>query len=138
MSVEGAYRLRQRWDGAAFANAWEAALGQAIDRLSDAALSRALHGVATPVFYKGEQIGERRKFDEPLTRFLLRCRAPDRYSGWTNNKEVQTTDAQADWFDEARQALVDEAIGGRSIDAGREENGAGNGDDSLDSGGDGS
>ena len=65
-----------------------------------------MHGVATPVFYKGEQIGERRKFDEGLTRFLLRCRAPDRYSGWTNNKEVRAPDERATWFDEARSALI--------------------------------
>ena len=44
--------------------------------------SRALHGVPRPIFYKGEQVGEWRHYDERLTMFLLRTRRPDRYGRW--------------------------------------------------------
>jgi hypothetical protein len=40
--------------------------------LAHAALERALNGVERPVFYKGEQVGSYRRYDESLTRALLR------------------------------------------------------------------
>ena len=80
MSRESAYRLRARTDAAAFRNAWEAALDYAYHRLGEAALDRALNGVPIPIFYKGEQIGGRRHFDERLTQFLLRVRDPIRHA----------------------------------------------------------
>ena len=58
------------------------ALDFAITRLEHAALGRALNGVATPVFFQGQQVGERRHYDERLTLFLLRYRAPARYGAW--------------------------------------------------------
>jgi len=79
MSAKSAYGLRARLDAQSFRYAWEAALDHAIQRLSDAAFSRALNGVARPVFFQGEQVGERRYYDENLTRFLLRYRDPVRY-----------------------------------------------------------
>ena len=82
MSESSAYQLRRRPDAVHFRQAWEAAVAHAIRRLSDAAMSRALHGVARPVFYKGEQIGERRYFDERLTQFMLRYNDPVRYGRW--------------------------------------------------------
>ena len=80
MGVESAYRLRSRPDAQAFRVAWDLALDYAIRRLSDAAFSRALHGTVVPHFYKGEQVGEHRRFDSALTRFLLRYRDPVRYA----------------------------------------------------------
>lgn len=35
-----------------------------------------------PLFYKGEQVGEWREYDERLTMFLLRYRRPARYGAW--------------------------------------------------------
>lgn len=87
MSVNSAYALRTRLDAQRFRFAWEAALDHAIQRLSDAAFSRALNGVARPVFFQGEQIGERRYYDENLTRFLLRYRDPIRY-GKSNDQHI--------------------------------------------------
>lgn len=107
MSVESAYRLRQRGDAAGFARAWDAALAQAIARLSDAALSRALHGAVTPIFYKGEQIGERRRFDENLTRFLRRSRAPQIYKPLPANAFVQTIEDAGVAFDRAKEFVLD-------------------------------
>ena len=37
------------------------------------------NGVVRPVFYKGEQVGEWRHFDERLTMFLLRFRRRHRF-----------------------------------------------------------
>jgi hypothetical protein len=82
VTTHSAYRLRARADAASFRAAWDAALDLAIDRLADAAFSRALHGVARPIFYQGEQVGERRHYDERLTMFLLRYRDPARFGAW--------------------------------------------------------
>ena len=88
MSATSAYALRRRLDAAGFRQAWDHALDYGIRRLSDAAFSRALNGVAQPVFYKGEQVGERRRFDERLTMFLLRYRDPTRYGAWLDQREA--------------------------------------------------
>lgn len=82
ISTTAAYELRRRVEAQSFRIAWDLALDYAIQRLSDAAFSRAIHGVAQPIFYKGEQVGERRKYDERLTQFLLRYRDPVRYGAW--------------------------------------------------------
>lgn len=82
MSDSAAYKLRRRPCGAAFREAWDAALDYALHRLEAAAMSRALHGVARPVFYKGEQVGEWRGYDERLTMFLLKSRRPARFGKW--------------------------------------------------------
>ena len=77
-----AYRLRRESTSEHFRRAWDAALDHAVARLSDAAIGRALNGTTRPVFFKGEQIGERRYFDERLTMFILRYRDPARYGKW--------------------------------------------------------
>jgi hypothetical protein len=82
ISTTAAYALRGQVRAQSFRLAWDMALDHAIQRLSDAAYSRAIHGVVQPIFYKGEQIGERRRYDERLTMFLLRYRNPERYGAW--------------------------------------------------------
>ena len=82
MSDSSAYQLRRRPCGAALRHAWDAALDYALHRLEQVALSRALNGVPRPVFYKGEQVGEWREYDERLTMFLLRYRRAHRFGGW--------------------------------------------------------
>lgn len=89
MTTHSAYRLRARPDASVFRQSWDVALDFAIRRLSDAAFGRALNGVATPVFFQGEQIGERRRFDERLTMFLLRYRDPVRYGAWLDGMEAR-------------------------------------------------
>ena len=89
MSVKSAYALRARPEALSFRHAWEAALAQAVQRLSDAALSRAIHGVPRPVFFGGERVGEWRHFDERLTMFLLRYRDPVRYGRWLDRMEMR-------------------------------------------------
>lgn len=97
MQPSSAYALKRRHDALSFRQAWDHALDYAIGRLSDAAYSRALNGVARPVFHKGEQVGERRYFDERLTQFLLRYRDPLRYGAW-HDKMIfqQASDGPAD------------------------------------------
>ena len=89
MSVQSAYALRRRVDAQGFRIAWDAALDYAVRRLSDAVFSRAIYGVARPVFYQGEQVGERRYFDERLAMFILRYRDPKRYGAWLDGYAVE-------------------------------------------------
>jgi hypothetical protein len=88
MSRTAAYALRRRRDAQAFRMAWDAAMDTAVARLADAALARAINGVPVPIFHGGEQVGERRHFNERLTMFLLRYRAPERYGNWLDRKEA--------------------------------------------------
>ena len=89
MGTSSAYQLRNRLGSKSFRQAWDAALDMAVERLSSAAFSRAIHGVTTPIFFKGEQIGERRRYDERLTQFLLRYRDPVRYGAWLDDCEAR-------------------------------------------------
>jgi hypothetical protein len=79
LSARSAYALRQHSVAESFRAAWDAALDFAIKRLSDAAFSRAIHGVSRPIMHKGEIVGERRYYDERLTMFMLRYRDPVTY-----------------------------------------------------------
>ena len=87
MSKASAYALRQRPDAEAFRLAWDAALDYSVSRLADAAMARAIHGVAIPIFHKGEQVGERRHYNERLTMFLLRSRYPEKYGKMLEQSE---------------------------------------------------
>jgi hypothetical protein len=89
MSRESAYALRRRPDAQAFRLAWAAAKDVMVERLDDAAMSRAINGVPVPIFHNGEQVGERRHFDERLTMFLLRYRDPVRYGRWLDRMEMR-------------------------------------------------
>ena len=82
MSDSAAYGLRRKPVGAAFRQAWDAALDYSLHRLEQDAVTRSRHGVARPIFHKGEQVGEWRHHDERLTMFLLRSRRPERYGKW--------------------------------------------------------
>lgn len=79
LSATSAYNLRRRPDAQAFRLAWDAAIDFGMRRLVDAALARAVHGVAVPIFYKGEQVGERREYPEHLAMFLMRAHDPARF-----------------------------------------------------------
>jgi hypothetical protein len=114
ISARSAYKLRARPDASTFRQAWDVALDYAIRRLGDAALSRALHGVARPVFFKGEQIGERRHYDERLTMFLLRYRDPVRYGAWNDGMEARRhPDGAGIFFAHALNAVLDAAYSPR-------------------------
>ena len=86
-SRASAYRLRADPNATSFRLAWEVALDHAIRGIADAAYSRALTGVVTPIYYRGEQVGERVRHDERLVMFLLRYRDPLRY-GRANDRSL--------------------------------------------------
>jgi len=79
MSRESAYQLYHRPSAFAFRRGWDAALDCSLRLVEDEAWSRAVNGVARPIFYQGEQVGEYRHYDERLTMFLLRSYRPERY-----------------------------------------------------------
>ena len=79
MASEGAYALRRAPGAESFAAAWEAALVSGVQRLTDIAFERAIEGVPVPIFHKGEQVGERRWYNDRLLMFVLRHHQPDRY-----------------------------------------------------------
>jgi hypothetical protein len=69
-----AYKLRLLPEAQSFRVAWEAAMAQGVRLLADTALARALDGVEEPVFWKGEQIGTKRRYNDRLLMFLLQNR----------------------------------------------------------------
>lgn len=71
MSRDSAYKLRARLAGTPFDLAWEGALENGVRQVAHEAIDRAINGVVQPVYYKGEQVGERRVFNENLTRLIL-------------------------------------------------------------------
>jgi hypothetical protein len=119
MSVASAYKLRRVAEAQSFRTAWDAALDHAIGRLSDAAFGRALNGVTRPVFFQGEQVGERRYYDERLTMFLLRYRDPLRYAKTLDEMIYSGSKAGAAYRLYRATRLVDEDA--RIAAAGEEE-----------------
>ena len=82
MSDSSAYRLRRQPNALSFREAWDIAESLSAPRLDQAVRSRCINGVPRPIFYKGEQVGEWRHFDERLAMFLLRHHRPQRYGHW--------------------------------------------------------
>ncbi|MDE2560895.1 MAG: CHRD domain-containing protein [Sphingomonadales bacterium] len=69
MSFQSAYVLRRR--DALFAAGWDAALLRARELAEDTLMARALHGVTETVYYRGEAVGSRTRFDPRLLLALL-------------------------------------------------------------------
>lgn len=86
MSEVGAYQLRRAPGGEDFARAWAEAQAVGVEKLADAAMERALYGVPVPVFHKGEQVGERRWYNDRLAMFVLRHQDPERYGMTPGNR----------------------------------------------------
>jgi len=79
MSRESVRKLRRRPCGRAFRDACDAALDCGYADVEEAAMERSKNGVARPIFFKGEQVGEWRHYDERLAMFLLRFRRRHRF-----------------------------------------------------------
>ncbi|ARU16478.1 hypothetical protein [Croceicoccus marinus] len=124
MTPEGAYLLRRHKHGEEFRKAWEAALALGVQRLEDAAMERAIHGVEVPVYHFGQIVGTRRVYNDRLLMFLLRNRAPERFAA-DGAKALSAVDAamlarlkrewRAEW--EAEQAEKDERREAELIDS---------------------
>lgn len=76
MSAKSAYRLRDRAGAASFRAAWDVALDQGRAIAIDTAIARAMQGEVVPVFYRGLQVGERRRYDNRLLIGALRGWSP--------------------------------------------------------------
>ena len=73
-SAKSAYALRHRaGPDSGFTRAWDRALARGREQALDTAIDRALTGEATPVFYRGRQVGERRRYDNGLLIAALRA-----------------------------------------------------------------
>ena len=112
MSQQSAYRLRSRADAVSFRQAWAIAIDHGVGRLADKAMARAMDGVVVPIFYRGEQVGEKRVFNERLTTFLLRAHDPIRYGAWRDRVPgyEQPADAPARLFGEAVRRVAQDAL----------------------------
>jgi hypothetical protein len=71
MTKQSAYALRRRAPSSMFSFAWDAAMKLARPMLLDTAMERAIDGVAVPIIRGGEQVGERRVYNDRLLMFLL-------------------------------------------------------------------
>ncbi|HSJ79425.1 MAG TPA: hypothetical protein VK913_11885, partial [Erythrobacter sp.] len=80
MSQAGAYQLRRQPGAESFAAAWHAALDCGVQRVEDVVMDRALNGVEEPLYSYGKLIGTRRRYNDRLLMFILRNRAPERFS----------------------------------------------------------
>ena len=96
MSRASAYALRRHAASTSFREAWDAAIDSALHLLEDAAIGRAIHGVARPIFYKGEQVGEWRQHDERMAMFLLRYRRQQRFGPWIDRIGAPDPDGDFD------------------------------------------
>jgi hypothetical protein len=76
MTAEGAYTLRLAPNSESFCAAWQAAQESGLRGLHDIAMERARDGVAVPVYYRGEQVGEKRWYNDRLLMFLMKHNAP--------------------------------------------------------------
>lgn len=62
-----------------YAEAFAAAKDEFVEVLEVEARRRAADGTLEPVFFKGEQCGEIRKYSDTLMIFLLKANRPDKY-----------------------------------------------------------
>lgn len=62
-----------------FAEEWDHAIESASHQLEEALISRAVDGVAEPVFYKGKIVGYKTNFSDTLGMFFLRGMKPGTY-----------------------------------------------------------
>lgn len=66
MSRKSAYALRTRAGAESFAAAWDAAIEQGRAQAIDLGVRHAIEGEVRPIFYRGRQIGEERRFNTRL------------------------------------------------------------------------
>lgn len=110
MAKEGAYQLRLHPEAGPFRRAWAVALDYGIRILADAALDRAIHGVPVPIMYHGEQVAERRHFNERLTIFHLQHRMAGEFGNaprigrGTRHPDTLAREAEALEDDDEREA----------------------------------
>jgi hypothetical protein len=114
MSNVGAYLLRKGAGAEAFAAAWDDALAVGVERLADIAYERAVYGVPVPVFHKGEQVGEKRWYNDRLLMWVMRHGDRERYDDSPKGNRVPPHIRKAlreEWEREAREKAARENDG---------------------------
>lgn len=107
MSTFGAYYLRRQPGAEEFRAAWSAALDFGIQTLTDLAIDRVKHGTPVPIFWKGQQVGERRRYNDRLHMFILKHHQPHIYNPpqlKTGTKHLDTLKREwrSEWEQERR------------------------------------
>ncbi|MDL2267193.1 hypothetical protein LJC46_04300 [Desulfovibrio sp. OttesenSCG-928-G15] len=74
----GVYAKRR--EDESFAAVWDDALAIGVEALEDEAKRRAYEGWLEPIWHKGEQCGEVRKFSDTLLIVLLKAHKPEKYA----------------------------------------------------------
>lgn len=95
VSHETAYRLRRR--DARFANLWSAALVHARHRVGGVFGDRALDGVVEEVWFRGELVGHRRRYDSRL--LLAHMARLDQLADEPGPAAAKDAVIRAEWFD---------------------------------------
>lgn len=95
VSYASAYNLYNHPEGASLRAAWDKALACGVSKLHDIAMDRAVKGVPVPVFYRGEQVGEYRRFSESVLLTLLRHHAFGQHSSPFGTASRATKDRHA-------------------------------------------
>ena len=90
LSRQTLYQHRNRRSGEAFGAVWDRAQDCATGLLGDFAIERALRGVEEPVFWKGEQVGTRRRYNDKLLMLLLRGRDPFHFAPLPDPRGLDT------------------------------------------------
>lgn len=62
-----------------FARAWEEANELGTDALEDEATRRGKDGVDEPIFYKGSEVAQVKRYSDTLLMFMLKARRPDKF-----------------------------------------------------------
>jgi hypothetical protein len=92
--VSRAQIYRWRTEDPQFATDWNEAYEVGVDALEDAAYSRAVEGVATPIFDKqAKQVGKKVEYSDRLLELLLKSKRPRVYVRQENsfNQTVNVT-----------------------------------------------
>ena len=76
MSPKSAYALRKRDNAASFAAAWDEAARRGGNEAAALAIDRAVDGVVEPVFRRGRQVGEQRRYNDRLLMAAIRHLGP--------------------------------------------------------------
>lgn len=92
LSAEAAYRLRRR--DPLFARAWAAALVLAQEKNEQVLADRAIDGIEEEVWYRGELVGTRRRYDTRL--FLAHLARVDRQIATQTASQVESGSGNGD------------------------------------------
>lgn len=95
---------------AEFADAWDDAKRQGIDRLEDELRRRAYDGIQEDIFFEGKIVGQKLKHSDTLLMFLLRASAPEKYCTRREVRIDGTIDFTAALVDAHERARLENAL----------------------------